>query len=382
MFPHPEECDRHDEAIRGPERPIRFWPRRSCARALPAADPAGARPAGLGRGPLRGDGAALRQLRPHRVERVRPPPPHRRHHRSPPAARRSPGCASASTSGRWQFGTLDEVSHLVALGRHHHRRAGHHQPAEPAAAGADQRHHRRRHHRPHPDERPALRLAADARTPPAPERRRCAAGPWCSVRATAARRPSPPCCATPTARTCRWRCSTTIRPSGTCASGACGSWGRRDDLAPGGSGLQRHRRSCWPCPAPTPSCSASCATWAPRPTSRSSCCPRSPSCSVARSVLGDIRPLNDADLLGRHVDRHRRRRHRRLPDRSARARHRRRWLDRQRAVPPDRPLRPRLARPGRSRRIRPPRPAAAPRRAEPCSTPAAWWSPTCGTPTA
>ena len=67
--------------------------------------------------------------------------------------------------------------------------------------------------------------------------------------------------------------------------------------------------------------------------------------------------------------RHRRRRDRRLPHRASGAGHRRRRLDRLRAVPPDPPLRPGRADDARPRRVRPARACSCRSTAARCSTP-------------
>ncbi len=78
-------------------------------------------------------------------------------------------------------------------------------------------------------------------------------------------------------------------------------------------------------------------------------------------------------------DRHRRRRHRRLPDRPPGARHRGRRIDRQRAVPPDLALRPRRRSSCSTATSRPCTPCSCSSRAGRCSTPGSWSSPTSAT---
>ncbi len=82
-----------------------------------------------------------------------------------------------------------------------------------------------------------------------------------------------------------------------------------------------------------------------------------------RVGVGDVRDVEIGDLLGPAPDRHRPRRHRRLPDRQARAGHRRRRFDRLGAVPADRPLRPARTHDARPRRVGPARRAAVAARA-------------------
>ena len=89
----------------------------------------------------------------------------------------------------------------------------------------------------------------------------------------------------------------------------------------------------------------------PRPR-RSPSAPRrrsSSSCRAAPTVMRQVRDVQVEDVLGREPVPHGARARRRLPLRPDRARHRRRRLDRLRALPPDRPRRAAPAHPPRPR---------------------------------
>ena len=92
--------------------------------------------------------------------------------------------------------------------------------------------------------------------------------------------------------------------------------------------------------------------------SRSRSCRRWPSSSADRVTIRDVRDVNMEDLLGRHPVDTDVARHRRLPARQAGPGHRRGRLDRLRAVPPDRTVRPGRADDARPRRVGPARRAS------------------------